>query len=248
MINYEISDAYVKGSGYGSLGMTNKYYADGYWYKQNCNGYEGKSEYLCSLILKNSSLKDFVEYEECYINGKAGCRSKSFTGVGEQVVTFHKLYSMTRGGELANRIGLYDCVNDKIEFVLDFIYQVTGLDCRQYLNDVLYFDMLTLDVDRHFSNLAIIRKNDGWRLAPLFDFGASFFSLQHVFKPEMTFEEKIGIMTPQPFSRNFEEQAFALGETRIKLNYDGIEKAIKEEKEELQNIVMHQLRKYSGLF
>jgi len=248
VINYIIDNMYIKGSGYGSLGMTSKYYMNGYWYKQNCNGYEGKSEYLCSLILKNSNINDFVEYEECFINGKAGCRSKQFTHAGEQVITFHKLYSMTRGGELANRIALYSQVSDRIQFVLDFVYQVTGTDCTQYLNDILYFDMLTLDVDRHFSNLALIKSNSAWKTAPLFDFGASFFSLQHVFKKDMTFKEKLAIMTPQPFSRNFEEQASALGNCRIRLNYKKIEQAIQAESPYFQYIIMYQLNKYKNIF
>lgn len=67
MVNYQIENAYIKGSGYGSLGMTNKYYKDGYWYKQNCNGYEGKSEAVCSTILSHSNITCFVSYEECLI-------------------------------------------------------------------------------------------------------------------------------------------------------------------------------------
>ena len=30
--------------GHSSLGVLNKYYKDGYWYKQNVGGYEGKAE------------------------------------------------------------------------------------------------------------------------------------------------------------------------------------------------------------
>lgn len=248
MINYKIDSRYMKGSGYGSLGMTNKYYKDGYWYKQNCSGYEGKSEYLCSILLKNSNLTNYIEYEECLINEKPGCRSKNFTHAGEQFVTFHKLFKMTHGGELAHQIAVYGTVDDRIQYILDFIYSVTGLDCRQYLNDILYIDMLTLDVDRHFSNLAVIRAGNSWREAPLFDFGASFFSLQHVFKKEMTFDEKCKIMTPQPFSGSLEEQAFALGDCRIRLDYEQIEKDITEEETELKDMILYQMRKYEAIF
>lgn len=30
--------------------MENKYYKDGYWYKQNISGYEGLAEEACSMI------------------------------------------------------------------------------------------------------------------------------------------------------------------------------------------------------
>ena len=135
-----------------------------------------------------------------------------------------------------------------MQYTFEFIYEFTGVDCRNYLRDVLYFDMLTLDVDRHFSNLALIQDGGYWKTAPLFDLGASFFSLQHVFKPEMSFQEKLDIMTPQPFSLNFEEQAYLLGPCRIKLNYADITAELKKETQQLQEIVLYQLEKYERIF
>ena len=66
-----------------SAGTQPKYYDNGYWYKTNNAGYEGLSEYLVSLLLSCSSIKEYVVYEECLVNGRKGCRSKSFLGKDE---------------------------------------------------------------------------------------------------------------------------------------------------------------------
>lgn len=248
MVDYQIDSAHIRGSGYGSLGMTNKYYKDGYWYKQNVSGYEGKSEALCSMILSHSNIRNYVRYEECRINGVPGCRSRSFTSGSEQVITFHRLFQMSAGRELAEEIALYSNVSDRIRYVLDFIFRLTGLNVRQYLCDTLYFDMLTLNVDRHFSNLAVIREPGNWKTAPLFDFGASFFSLRHVFGPELSFQQKLEKMTPQPFSGNFEEQAAALGDCRIRIDYDPVLAEIENEEPEIRSIIRRQLEKYKTIF
>lgn len=248
MTDYQIDNEYFVGSQYGSLGMTNKYYKDGFWYKQNYNGTEGNSEAICSRLLSCSNVTDYVTYEECRINGVVGCRSRSFTNEGETVVTFHRLYKMITGGELKNRIASFDAVEERIQFVVEFVKHYTGIDCRSYLNKMLYFDMLTLDVDRHFHNLSLIQTADGFREAPMFDFGASFFSLKHVFPDTMTLEEKYRKMTPQPFSRDFEIQAKALGACEIKIDYKQVYACIGEEPAELQSLVAKQLERYRGDF
>ncbi|MCD7820518.1 MAG: hypothetical protein LUH07_15945 [Lachnospiraceae bacterium] len=244
MINYEIDSDFFVGSQYGSLGMTNKYYKDGYWYKQNYNGTEGKSEAVCSHLLSCSNVRDFVEYEECLVNGVPGCRSRSFTAAGETVVTFHRLYKMVTGGELKNRVAVFDAPEERIDFVLDFIEHYTGVNCQSYLNRMLYFDMLTLDEDRHFHNLSLIQTSSGFREAPMFDFGASFFSLKHVFPDTLTCDEKFRKMTPQPFSRDFEKQVRALGACEIRIDYVQAYTCINDEPEELQELIRMQLERY----
>lgn len=250
MKNYAIDNEFFVGSQYGSLGMTNKYYKNGFWYKQNFNGTEGRSEAVCSRILSYSNVSEFVAYEECLINDMPGCRSRSFTEEGETVVTFHRLYKMVTGGELKNRISAFDSPRERIEFVLGFVRKYTGVDCRSYLNKMLYFDMLTLDVDRHFHNLSLIQTADGFREAPMFDFGASFFSLKHVFPDAMPLEEKFRKMTPQPFSRNFQEQARLLGECEIKIDYGKVQSFVldylreQDETEGLCELIVSQMERY----
>lgn len=228
--------------------MTNKYYKAGYWYKQNNKGYEGKSEAICSMLLKHSNVNNFVEYEECMINGVAGCRSRNILNENETFVTLSRLYSLSYGGDLKSKVNTYERLKDRIEYVLDFVNETTGLDLYNYLGLVLKFDMLTYDVDRHFNNMAVIKTADGYREAPLFDFGAAFFSMKHIFTDHMTLEEKIAKMTPQPFSSAFEEQAGYFDKTELKIDYAAVEKQLIDQPEALREIIMHNMRKYKDWF
>ena len=75
----------VQGS---SKGTQPKYYEDGYWYKVNNVGYEGLAERLASMLHSHSNIKNFVEYEQCMINGRPGCRSKNFVQENESFISF----------------------------------------------------------------------------------------------------------------------------------------------------------------
>ncbi len=248
MIDYKLEQRYARNIGYGSLGMTDKFYKDQYWYKKNLRGYEGKSEAVCTMLLKHSSVTNYAQYEECLINGEAGCRSKSFLNAEENVVTFQRLYDLAYGGNLKNKVNSYARLDDRIQYVIDFIGEYTGLNITDYLRKVLYFDMLTLDVDRHFFNLAVIQTKDGWLEAPLFDFGASFFSMQHIFKPEMTLEQKLSIITPQPFASSFDEQANYFGESGISFDYRAIEAELIHQPDWIADVVKYQLEQCREFF
>jgi len=245
---YNIEERYRRQVGHGSLGMTNKYYKDNYWYKQNFNGYEGKSEHLVSRLLKHTNIEDFVDYEECIINGVRGCRSRNFLNDDESLVTLTRLYNLAYGGDLKNKVNSYAKLSDRIEYVIDFVKEYTDLDIYNYLGKVLKIDMLTYDVDRHFNNLAVIKTKDGYREAPLFDFGVSFFSLQHIFTPEMSLKEKIAKMTPQPFACTFEEQSGYFDKVVVTLDYEGIRKEFKNVEQELQEMILFNLDKYKDYF
>lgn len=249
MIDYQIEERFRRTVGYASLGMTNKYYKDGFWYKQNDKGYEGKSEYIATILLKHSNVKDYVQYEECMINGVPGCRSRNMLQAENQnLVTFSRMYNLMYGGDLKFKINTYARLDDRINYVLDFMYEATHLDLREYLGKVLKFDAVTFDVDRHFNNLAVIETSEGFREAPLFDFGGSFFSMQHVFTPEMSLQDKINKMTPQPFSASFEEQASFFQNVELCLDIREIQKEIKSQPQELQEIILCGLTKNHHLY
>lgn len=245
---YIIEERYRRHVGHGSLGMTNKYYMDNYWYKQNLKGYEGKSEELVSRLLDYTNIDDYVKYEECIINGVPGCRSKNFLRDGESLVTLTRLYNLTYGGDLKNKINTYSRLNDRIEYVIDFVKEYTDLDIYNYLGKVLKIDMLTYDVDRHFNNLAVIKTREGFREAPLFDFGVSFFSLRNIFTQDMSLEEKINKMTPQPFSSTFEEQAEYFSKVEVTLDYEGIKKEFSDQDLDIQEMLKFNLDKYKEFF
>lgn len=108
--------------------------------------------------------------------------------------------------------------------------------------------MLTYDVDRHFNNLAVIKTREGFREAPLFDFGVSFFSLRNIFTQDMSLEEKINKMTPQPFSSTFEEQAEYFSKVEVTLDYEGIKKEFSDQDLDIQEMLKFNLDKYKDFF
>ena len=232
-----------------SQGTQPKYYDKGYWYKEDYSGYEGKAEYLSSLVLSCSNITDYVSYDECMINGKRGCRSKNFLDENSSFITFHRLYDMYRGGSLSEQIILMDRIEERISFVKEFILDYTGFDCSAYLSKILSLDMLLLNIDRHFNNLGIIinSETDECREAPIFDNGASLFSNYSRFPMENSLEENLDLAYALPFSSNFEMQANAAG-IALKLDYDKLIPLLeKEPASRALDILNFQLEKYRKL-
>ena len=249
MTDYRIDESYRRNdAGFSSLGVESKYYKDGYWYKQDISGYEGLAEEVCSMVLRHSNIESYVEYEACTINGRSGCRSRNFLKEGESIVTFKRLYETANGGNLADHVYAIRDVNERIQFVTDFVKEYAEIDCTGYLRDILSFDMLVLNTDRHFHNLALIRSDTGYRECPIFDNGASLLSYYGMFPPGEELEEQISCAAAKPFSGSFEQQAVVLG-TEIRLDYD----AIYEELEKIKHVRLraaleYQLKRYRKFF
>lgn len=240
MTDYRIDESYRRNdAGFSSLGVESKYYKDGYWYKQDISGYEGLAEEVCSMVLRHSNVEKYIEYEACMINGRSGCRSRNFLKEGESIVTFKRLYEIACGGDLTDRVYTIRDVKERIQFVTDFVKEYVGIDCTGYLRDILSFDMLVLNTDRHFHNLALIRSDSGYQECPIFDNGASLLSNYGMFPPGEELEEQISCASAKPFSGSFEQQAVVLG-TGIRLDYD----AIYEEMEKVQHVRLKKVLKY----
>ena len=77
-----------------SKGTQKKYYDNGYWYKENLTGSEGFAEELASEILKCSNLSNFVEYKQCKVNNRSGCRSKNFLQPDEMFLSFERNFDV----------------------------------------------------------------------------------------------------------------------------------------------------------
>ncbi len=249
MTDYRIEEAYRRNNvGCSSLGVENKYYKDGYWYKQDISGYEGLAEEVCGMILSHSNVEFYVEYESCMINGRSGCRSRNFLKEGESIITFKRLYEVACGGDLTNQVYMIRDVEERIRFVIDFIKGYADIDCTKYLRNVLSFDMLTLNTDRHFHNLALLRTSSGYAECPIFDNGAAFLSNYGMFPPYEDLEEQISHAAAKPFSGCFEQQAVVLG-TDIRLDQEAIFEEIKKiDHVRLRSVLEYQLRRYENFF
>ena len=139
-----------------SEGTQAKYYMDGKWFKQDLNGYESEAEYLISCLLDCSNVCDYVSCEECLINGKKGCVSESFLNENEAFITFERLHQIYTGRHMIDEVMVLNDIEDRIQYVKDFILSNTGLDVSSYLSNIFSLDALTLNYDRHFNNLGII--------------------------------------------------------------------------------------------
>lgn len=216
----------VQGS---SKGAQPKYFDGQYWYKANSEGYEGLSEYLVSLILQYSNVEDYVTYEQCLINGKKGCRSRSFLNAEESFISFERLYTIYRSGHLLDAVRVIPEVKDRISYVVGFVKDTVGVDCSKYLSQILALDMLTLNIDRHFNNLGVVIDNltGECRPAPIFDNGASLLSSWGKFN-EGTLKENIALAYGQPFCANLKMQALTAG-IGLALDYKKLEKRLSRE-------------------
>lgn len=248
MTNYIIGAEFIRDTAYSSLGVQRKYEKDGYWYKENIAGCESQVEAICSFVLENSSVDDFVRYEQCQINGKAGCRSRDFLSEGEEFLTFQRLYDFHAGGQLSDKIYEYREVADRIEYTLDFLYSVTELDLRGYLQESLTLDMVTLNIDRHFHNLGVLKTATGYRKAPIFDNGAALFSNYSIFPMLDTLEENMERVIAKPFSGSFEQQAVEIG-LNLSLDYEKIYEGLEEHFTEsrAKKVLKYQMQKYESV-
>ena len=225
-----------------------KYYKDGVWYKINHVGNEALAEYLVSIVLKHSNITNYVEYDMCYINGKLGCKSNNFLVGCERFVSFKELYKYATGGDLTNRIQSINSVQDRFNYIVEFIYNLTELDVRDYISNIVALGMLTLNVDRHMNNLGIIDCGNGlFRESPIFDNGQSLFQNNSMFVPN-DYENNIIKATSATISGNFEQQFLACKPT-LKINYNTLLKELRSlDRSAALSCLLKQLNKYEKIF
>ncbi|MCD7883333.1 MAG: hypothetical protein LUI87_06480, partial [Lachnospiraceae bacterium] len=155
--------------------------------------------------------------------GVSGCRSRNFLNPDTETFTsFETAYRYAYGRELSDQLYTLQAPEDRIKFTIDFIKDYSGLDCTEYLRTLLSFDMLVLNIDRHFHNMGLIKSDDGYRFAPIFDNGAALLSNMGIFHPDETIEDNIELAVSKPFCGNFERQAMVLG-TNIEIDYTGLD-------------------------
>lgn len=205
-----------------SKGSQIKFLKNGYWYKIDEKGPEGRAEELASKILQCSSLasNEYVTYESCDFeyHGKIchGCKSRSFLAPGEQLFSYERIYFLTTGKSLEETISLLDSPEEKIDYVVNVIRDFCGLDVREYISKVLTASMVLLDTDKHLHNFALIASADldHFRNAPIFDNGASFLSNYDIYPLQLTIEEIKNQEIPivgKPFAADLNYQAYVAG-------------------------------------
>ena len=69
-----------------------------------------------------------------------------------------------------------ETMEERIEYVVRFVWQSCGVDIREYLKKIFTLDMITLNEDRHLNNLAVLSQGNQFVPAPIFDNGVSLLT------------------------------------------------------------------------
>lgn len=177
MRRYSLSKSHLILNNTGSTGVQEKYYRNGYWYKIDKVNGEGLTEHLVSLLLKRSSLPTdtYTYYEWCRVNGRFGCRSKSFTSDFEEFISFDSMYKYLYGGSLENYLYSLRSTSERYSYLLGLARRYSGLDMRVYFMVSFCLDLLIENSDRHLKNIGVIynSKTNSYRIPPIFDNGLS---------------------------------------------------------------------------
>ncbi len=259
----------LTGTGYSSKGNQLKWEVDGYWYKADAFGFESLAEIIVSHLMQYSNIKGFVDYEPVTIiyKGKSyrGCRSKSFRGKKEELVTLERLSRQYTGFSLAKELGRISDVKQRILYVTELVENVTGLEgFGGYLTKMLEIDAFFLNEDRHTNNIALLYDSEKkeYGFCPFFDMGLSLFSdTREAYPIEKDFEECRKVIAAKPFSRDFDEQMDAAGQlfgSHLKFHFSAkiMKKLLdeikafykKEEIERVEGVLQNQMRKYQYMF
>ena len=67
------------------------------------------------------------------------------------LATNQRLYELYTGENLQNNIRAIADPRDRIRYVVDLVFDRTGLDRLEYLSQILTLDMLILNTDRHIN-------------------------------------------------------------------------------------------------
>ncbi len=247
MFKENIDNEYIVRQEGTSEGTQIKYRKDDFWYKKDNRGNEGRVEYLVSRFMEFTSLAktEYVEYEEGTINGKTGCRSRNFLGKEDELITFYRLYYNEVGKDLSKVIANMETMEERMEYVIDFIQQSCQLDIRNYLSKVLTLDMICLNEDRHLNNLAVIMHGNQFYPAPIFDNGISLLTANQSVNWNFSIEENVRRVIARPFSGSHEKMVEYLG-NGFTMDVNGALEWIKREtKSRERDVLKYQIKRYS---
>ena len=249
MFREEIEQEYIVAMDGTSEGTQMKYKKNNYWYKKDCRGREGLAEYLISGLLTYSDLSssEYVIYEKGLINEVEGCRSRDFLKEGEELVTFYRLYYNEFGKDLSHVLVTMETMEERIEYVVRFVWQSCGVDIREYLKKIFTLDMITLNEDRHLNNLAVLSQGNQFVPAPIFDNGVSLLTANQSVNLHFTMEENVRRVVARPFCGSHERmfKYFGVG---FHLDFPAVMRWLKKEDESREkDVLIYQLQRYPFL-
>lgn len=137
-----------------------------------------------------------------------------------------------------------ETMEERIEYVLRFIYQSCGLDVTDYLKKVFTLDMIILNEDRHLNNLAVILREDKFVPAPIFANGVSLLTANQSVNWNFPIEENVRRVMARPFS-GLHEKMFQYFGKGFQLNYPEVYRWLDQEEESREkDILKFQIQRY----
>lgn len=200
--NEIIDERYIVDINGTSEGTQRKYFKFGYWYKEDREGNEGLAEYLVANFLTFTDLQpdEYVLYEHGLINGRSDCRSKNFLSGNENFITFYRLYFSEFGKNLAEVLAQMTTMEERIEYTINTIKTLSGVDVTNYLRKIFTLDLITLNEDRHLNNLGLIECDGNFSKAPIFDNGKSLLTTNVSVNWHFSIEDNVKRVIARPFS------------------------------------------------
>lgn len=197
-----------------SKGDQSKWHVGSKWIKQNTRGYEGLAEVLASIILSCSTLpkQQYVIYKPCEIflptgDISSGCFSYDFRGKLQEV-TLERLFeaNFTSTDSILNDNAL--STEEKFNRLMKQVEAFTGLDARNDITQMLAFDALILNEDRHTNNILFLYEpvKQSWQIAPIFDNGLSLLADEKDYPPGKPLTILKRKVKAKPFNTNFSKQ------------------------------------------
>jgi len=228
---YSSSSSYSKGNQL-------KWKCDNHFVKLDSLGYEGIAEMYVSKLLDFTSVKH-VKYDACIIYEDGvllgtGCISENFVSRSAEEVTF---------GHLLKQSFLPFSI--EYDFLLDFIYDVTGLDAKKYIDTILCIDAITKNDDRHFYNMSMLIDDGAYSFSPVYDNGSACLSDTVLYPYSVSLQDNIRRVLAKPFSTNFKYQLRFVD--RLIIDYDGFIKSVNGEHHRALDVIKYGLVEMEGI-
>lgn len=247
MFSEEISNEFIVTQQGTSEGTQIKYRKGNYWYKKDNHGHEGMAEYLVSGFLGYTSLTadEFVVYEYGTINGTSGCRSENFLKNGEELVTLYRLYFNEYGKDLSQVTNGMEKMEERIEYVLRFVEKSCGINIFQYLGKILTLDMIILNEDRHFNNLALLFDGGSFKPCPIFDNGLSLLTGNQSVNWNLPVSENVKRVVARPFSGSHERMVSYFGRSFEVDTENALKWLDAQERSQEKDVLAYQIKRYT---
>lgn len=207
-------------------------------YGASNTGYEPYSEFYASEIARTIGI-NAVPYTLKKWKGELCSVCENFTSLK---------YSFIPAGRLVKSGGM-QAVRE--------LYQQLGPEFISALNEMIVFDAIICNTDRHFGNFGVLVDNDSNRIvkpAPLFDHGNSLFSLIGLddLETEETFQSYVNTLQPRVYDDFIEEARVVMTEEnraqlRKLLNYRLKKHTRYNVPEQRYRLINKQIQKRAGL-